>query len=61
MEDIPHQNEWTDEKKRGKKMTCPFLTDIAAHKMWQATGWVMENPSVQAFAAQQATFSWRRM
>ena len=42
-----------------KQLKLPFLTDFAADKMWKATGWVMEHPSVPASAALQAVCSWR--
>ena len=39
-----------------KILIQPLLTDIAADKMWKATGWVMEDSSVPAFPGQQAVF-----
>ena len=43
------------------KVESATFDDIAADKMWKATGWVMEDPSVFAFAALQAyCTSWER-
>ena len=57
MEDNSHQNKWAGEQNI-EKLKLIFLMDMAADKMWKTTGCV-EDPSVPAFAALRAVFSWR--